>query len=108
MFTVLVYLCAKISSKVNHKQELLQIIYNMFTTEEINELKESLPKNGIHLIYDRTGISRPTIYKFFEVGDVRLPQMEKIWIEGWLVVKEFKEKKAELKSHAQEVINLKV
>ena len=108
MFTIIVYLCAKIGSKVNHKQELLQIIYNMFTAEEINQLKESLPKNGIRLIHNRTGVSRPTIYKFFETGDVKLHQIEKIWTEGWSVVKEFKEKKAELKSHAQEVINFKV
>ncbi len=79
----------------------------MFTVEEIKELKESLPKNGIHLIHNRTGISRPTIYKFFEAGDVKLPQMEKIWIDGWLVVKEYKEKRAKLKSHAQQVINFK-
>jgi len=80
----------------------------MFTAEEINELKEALPKNGIHLIHNRTGVSRPTIYKFFETGDVKLHQIEKIWTEGWSVVKEFKEKKAELKSHAQEIINFKV
>lgn len=79
----------------------------MFTIDEINELKNTLPQKGIHLIHNRTGVSRPTIYKFFEGKDIGLSQMEKIWIEGWLIIKEFKERRAKLKEHAQKVIDFK-
>ena len=79
----------------------------MFTIDETNKLKDTLPQKGIHLIHIRTGVSRPTIYKFFEGKDIGLPQMEKIWIEGWSIIKEFKERRAELKEHAQKVIDFK-
>jgi hypothetical protein len=79
----------------------------MFTNKELDEMKDALPYKGIHLIHSRTGVSRPTIYKFFEGKDVGLSQMEKIWKEGWTIIRELKEKRAELKKHAQEVINFK-
>ena len=79
----------------------------MFTIDEITELKKTLPPKGIHLIHIRTGVSRPTIYKFFEGKDIGVPQMEKIWFEGWMIIKEFKEKRAKLKEYAQKVIDFK-
>ena len=93
--------------KVIQMQADLQNFYRMFTVEEVSELKNSLPRNGIHLIHTRTGVSRPTIYKFFEGGDIGLAQMEKIWKEGWSIIREYKQKRKELKEHAQKVINLK-
>ena len=51
----------------------------MFTREEIKEFKNELPVKGIQLIKSRTGISRPTIYKFLEGEEIRLHLAEKIW-----------------------------
>jgi hypothetical protein len=79
----------------------------MFTTEETNELKKALPYRGIQMICNRTGVSRPTIYRFLEGADVGIEYTEKIWKEGWSIIRELKEKRAELKKHAQEVINFK-
>lgn len=49
----------------------------MFTREEIKEFKNELPVKGIQLIKSRTGISRPTIYKFLEGEEIRLHLAEK-------------------------------
>jgi len=77
----------------------------MFTQEDIKRFKEELPAIGIRLIKERTGVSRPTIYKFIDGKEIRLPIAEKIWLEGWIIIKELKEKRAELKRHAEEVLN---
>ena len=76
----------------------------MFTTNEIKEFKEALPIKGIQMIKRRTGVSRPTIYKFLEGEEVRLDLAEKIWKEGWSIIRELKEKHAELKSYAHQMI----
>lgn len=77
----------------------------MFTREEIKGFKDELPLKGIQMIKSRTGISRPTIYKFLEGEEIRLHLAEKIWKAGWLIIQEMKEKRAELKRHAEEVLN---
>lgn len=43
----------------------------MFSTEEISKIKNELPIRAAYLINEKTGISRPTIYKFFNGGKVR-------------------------------------
>lgn len=79
----------------------------MFTKDEINELKSALPSNGVLLLRRRTRISRLTIYKFLEGTDIRIDLAEQIWKEGWTIVQEAREKKAELKRHADQVLNKK-
>ena len=77
----------------------------MFTEKEIKDFQEELPSNGTLLLRQRTKISRLTIQKFIEGKKVRVDLAEKIWIEGWNIIKESKEKKADLKRHAEQVIN---
>lgn len=43
----------------------------MFTSEQINKVKGELPIRAAYTIAEDTGISRPTIYKFFNGGQVR-------------------------------------
>lgn len=79
----------------------------MFTKDEVSELKNALPGNGVLLLRRRTRISRLTIYKFLDGTAIRIHLAEQIWKEGWAIVKEARQKKAELRRHADEVLNKK-
>ncbi|MCB9448650.1 MAG: hypothetical protein H6585_09935 [Flavobacteriales bacterium] len=43
----------------------------MFSKDEIARIKEELPIRAAYIIHEKTNISRPTIYKFFNGGNVR-------------------------------------
>lgn len=69
----------------------------MFNFNEINTLKSALPTKGILKIKELTGLSIPTIYKFFNKEKVKTHTAEKIWKAGWRVIKEHEERISELR-----------
>ena len=75
---------------------------------ESNNVENLRAKTEIYRVsVERVGAGPavPMIYKFLEGEEIRLHLAEKIWKEGWLIIQEMKEKRAELKRHAEEVLN---
>jgi DNA-binding phage protein len=51
---------------------------DIFTTEDLFQLRDNLPLKGIAMIAIDTGISRPTIYKFFQSKRIKRSIARKI------------------------------
>ena len=79
----------------------------MFTTDELKTFKAALPSKGVHLLHKRTGLSRPTIYKFLSGKSVRTSTEEMIWEAGLELIKETARRRDELRRKAKKVLGAK-
>ena len=52
----------------------------MFTQEDVNIIKKELPTSAIMDIHKKTGISRPTIYRFLNGKKIRSTFQERIYL----------------------------
>ena len=76
----------------------------MFTGEEIEKMKEQLPKGAIATISNETGISMSSVYKFLNGGEIRGYLLEEIVTKALTLIEQSKKNKIELKEKFNSVI----
>ncbi|MCX6180984.1 MAG: hypothetical protein NT150_03525 [Bacteroidetes bacterium] len=77
----------------------------ILTTADIFGLKENLPVSGVTLIAMDTGISRPTIYKFFQTGKTKRCISRKIITSALKIIGQEDQKDYQLKREIKKIIN---
>ncbi len=69
----------------------------MFTQEDVNIIKNELPTSAIMEIHSKTGISRPTIYKFLKGEKIRSKSQERIYLAALKIIEREKLKTDKIK-----------
>ncbi|MCB0395862.1 MAG: hypothetical protein KDD36_04385 [Flavobacteriales bacterium] len=77
----------------------------MFSEQEIQNLKKALPTRAAYDISEQTGISRSTIYKFFNGGKVRTYCAQRIFESALLLVEQAQITAGTLKAKCQLILN---
>ena len=77
----------------------------ILTAEDIFGLKENLPVRGVALIAMDTGISRPTIYKFFQTGKTKRSIARKIITSAIKIIGQEDQKDYQLKREIKKIIS---
>lgn len=68
----------------------------MFTKEEIELVKNELPDRAMTQLAIETGISRPTIYRFFEGKKIKSYMQEQIYLAALKIIDQYQKKKNHL------------
>lgn len=69
----------------------------MFTKEEIELIKNELPDRAMTQLAIETGISRPTIYRFFEGKKIKSHMQEQIYLAALKIIEQYQKKKSSIK-----------
>lgn len=69
----------------------------MFTQEDVNIIKKELPTSAIMEIHQKTGISRPTIYRFLNGEKIRSQFQERIYVAALKIIERDKIKTSKIK-----------
>lgn len=62
----------------------------MFTQEDVNIIKKELPSSAIMEIHKKTGISRPTIYRFLNGEKIRSAYQHRIYLAALKIIEKDK------------------
>ena len=76
----------------------------MFTQEDVNIIKNELPTSAIMEIHERTGISRPTIYRFLKGEKIRSRFQERIYIAALKIIERDKVKTDKIKKERSRIL----
>lgn len=69
----------------------------MFTQEDVNIIKKELPTCAVMDIHKKTGISRPTIYRFLNGKKIRSTFQERIYLAALKFIERDKIKTSKIK-----------
>lgn len=75
----------------------------MFTKEEIELIKRELPSRAVTELAKETGISRPTIYRFFEGKKVKSYLQETIYLAALRVIEKHQKRKSYIRLKMEKV-----
>jgi len=76
----------------------------MFTQEDVNIIKKELPSSAIMEIYHKTGISRPTIYRFLNGKKVRTNSQQRIYVAALKIIERDKVKTSRIKRERSRIL----
>lgn len=76
----------------------------MFTQEDVNIIKKELPSSAIMEIHKKTGISRPTIYRFLNGEKVRSVYQHRIYTVALKIIESDKVKTNKIKKERKRIL----
>ena len=77
----------------------------MFTQDDVNSLQKELPTSAVMEISKRTGISRPTIYRFLNGDQIRSRLQERIYVAALKIIELDKIKTNKIKQERSRILN---
>lgn len=77
----------------------------MFTQEDVNIIKKELPTSAVMEIHKKTGISRPTIYRFLGGEKIRSGYQERIYMAALKIIERDKLKTNKIKRERLRILN---
>lgn len=86
------------------KQIYFTKIDKMFTQEDVNIIKEALPSSAIMEIHEKTGISRPTIYRFMKGEKIRWHLQQIIYVAALKIIERDKIKTNKIKKERSRIL----
>lgn len=76
----------------------------MFTQEDVNIIKNELPTSAIMEIHRKTGISRPTIYRFLKGEKIRSRFQERIYLAALKIIEQDKIRTDKIKKERKRIL----
>lgn len=76
----------------------------MFTQEDVNIIKKELPTSAIMEIHRKTGISRPTIYRFLKGEKIRSRFQERIYLAALKIIEQDKIRTDKIKRERKRIL----
>lgn len=76
----------------------------MFTQEDVNIIKNELPTSAIMEIHRKTGISRPTIYRFLNGEKIRSRFQERIYLAALKIIEQDKIRTNKIKKERKRIL----
>ncbi|MGE0566423.1 MAG: hypothetical protein AB7O73_00625 [Bacteroidia bacterium] len=76
----------------------------MFTQEDVNIIKNELPTSAIMEIHRKTGISRPTIYRFLKGEKIRSRFQERIYLAALKIIEQDKIRTEKIKKQRKRIL----
>ena len=80
----------------------------MFTQDDVNIIKDELPSSAVIEIAKKTGISRPTIYRFLKGKKIRSGFMEIIYVAALKLIERDRIKTQKIKEQRSRILNGKL
>ncbi|MBI2723385.1 MAG: hypothetical protein HYX39_14520 [Bacteroidetes bacterium] len=77
----------------------------MFTQEDVNIIANELPSSAVIEISRKTGISRPTIYRFLKGNKIRSRFQERIYIAALKIIERDKIKTQKIKQQRSRILS---
>lgn len=77
----------------------------MFTQEDVNIIANELPSSAVIEISKKTGISRPTIYRFLKGNKIRSGFQERIYIAALKIIERDKIKTQKIKQQRSRILS---
>ncbi len=77
----------------------------MFTQEDVNIIADKLPSSAVIEISKKTGISRPTIYRFLKGNKIRSRLQEHIYIAALKIIERDKIKTQKIKQQRSRILS---
>lgn len=77
----------------------------MFTQEDVNIIANELPSSAVIEISKKTGISRPTIYRFLKGNKIRSRLQERIYMAALKIIKRDKIKTQKIKQERSRILS---
>ncbi len=76
----------------------------MFTQEDVNIIRNELPTSSVMEIHKKTGISRPTIYRFLNGEKIRYISQERIYVAALKIIERDKIKTNKIKKERSRIL----
>lgn len=76
----------------------------MFTQADVNIIKNELPTSAIMEIHRKTGISRPTIYRFLKGEKIRSRFQERIYVAALKIIERDKIRTDKIKKERKRIL----
>lgn len=77
----------------------------MFTQEDVNIINNELPTSAVMEISKKTGISRPTIYRFLKGNKIRTSYQERIYVTALKIIERDKIKTQKIKEQRSRILS---
>lgn len=77
----------------------------MFTQEDVNIIANELPSSAVIEIAKKTGISRPTIYRFLKGNKIRTSFQERIYVAALKIIERDKIKTQKIKEQRSRILS---
>jgi len=77
----------------------------MFTQEDVNIIRNELATSAVMEISKKTGISRPTIYRFLSGEKIRSRFQERIYVAALKIIERDKIKTSQIKQERSRILN---
>jgi predicted transcriptional regulator len=77
----------------------------MFTQEDVNIIANELPSSAVIEISKKTGISRPTIYRFLKGNKIRSRLQERIYMAALKIIERDKIKTQKIKQERSRILS---
>ncbi len=77
----------------------------MFTQEDVNIIANELPSSAVMEIAKKTGISRPTIYRFLNGNKIRSNYQERIYVAALKIIERDKIKTQKIKEQRSRILS---
>lgn len=77
----------------------------MFTQEDVNIIANELPSSAVIEIAKKTGISRPTIYRFLKGNKIRTGFQERIYVAALKIIERDKIKTQKIKEQRSRILS---
>lgn len=77
----------------------------MFTQEDVDMIVNELPSSAIIEIAEKTGISRPTVYRFFNGTKIRTDLQERIYVAALKIIERDRNRSQKIKDERSRILN---
>lgn len=77
----------------------------MFTQEDVNIIANQLPSSAVMEIAKKTGISRPTIYRFLKGNKIRSQHQQRIYVAALKIIERDKIKTEKIKERRSRILS---
>lgn len=95
----------KVQLNYQKRKYILQYSKKMFTQDDVNILQKELPTSAVMEISKKTGISRPTIYRFLNGDRIRSRLQERIYVAALKIIERDKIKTNKIKQERSRILN---
>ncbi len=99
------YKLSKYTTKLPNRNLIFTIKRKMFTQTDVNILKKELPTSAVMEINKRTGISRPTIYRFLSGEKIRTGLQIRIYTTALKIIERDKITTGKIKQERSRILN---
>lgn len=77
----------------------------MFTQTDVDMIVNELPSSAIMEISEKTGISRPTVYRFFKGVKIRSSLQERIYVAALKIIERDRNRSQKIKDERDRILN---